>query len=245
MKKIFFPLLLIMSCTRLMAQQKDESADQKNIVKINLFALALKNISVQYERAVAKRVSVAGLVRLMPKSSLPMKSSIENAVDDPDTEKQIENTRVGNFAFTPEVRYYIGKKGALHGFYIGGFGTIANYTAELPYNYTDNGISKSIAMSGHVTTFTGGIMFGSQWKLGKRVSLDWWILGPNYGSSNGKIIGQTSLTPSEQTSLKKEFDGLDIPITKTSYIVDANGATLFFKGPWAGVRSGLCLGFTF
>ena len=64
-------------------------------------------------------------------------------------------------------------------------------------------------MSGTVKTFTVGIMFGSQLKLGKRVNLDWWILGPNYGSSNGKLSGQTTLTPSEQTSLKKEFDKND------------------------------------
>ena len=244
MKKMIFPILLIICCNAAIAQQKDE-AEQKNIVKINLFALALKNISIQYERAVGKRVSVAGLIRLMPKSSIPFKSAIKNAVGDPDTEKQVENTRVGNFAFTPELRYYVGKKGALHGFYIAGFSTIASYTAELPYQYTDVGISKTIPMSGKVTTFTGGIMFGSQWKLGKRVNLDLWIIGPNYGTSNGSLSGQTALTPAEQTSLKKEFDDLDLPFTKTSYDVNANGATLFIKGPWAGVRSGLCLGFSF
>ncbi len=244
MRKIISPILLIICCNGVMAQKKNE-AEQKNIVKLNLLALGVKNISVQYERAVAKRISVAGLVRLMPKSSIPLKSSIENAINDADTKAQVENIRVGNFAFTPEARYYIGRKGALHGFYIGAFATIANYTAELPYQYTDAGTKKTIPMSGNVKTFTGGILFGSQWKLGKRVSLDWWIFGPNYGSSNGKLTGQTALTPSEQNSLKQEFDKLDIPLTKTSYDVNANGATLFIKGPWAGIRSGLCIGFAF
>jgi len=244
MKKMIIPILLTICCNASMAQQKDE-AEQKNIVKINLFALALKNISVQYERAVGKRVSVAGLVRLMPKSNLPFKNSIKNAVDDPDTERQLDNTKVGDFAFTPEVRYYVGRKGALHGFYIAGFTTIASYTAELPYQYDDAGTTKTIPMSGKVSTFTGGIMFGSQWKLGKRVSLDWWILGPNYGSSNGKLTGQTALTPSEQNSLKQELNDLDLPFTKTTNEVNANGATLFIKGPWAGIRSGVCIGFSF
>jgi len=244
MKKMILPILLLTCVSGAIAQQKDE-AEQKNIVKINLFALALKNISIQYERAVGKKISIAGLIRLMPKGSIPFKSAIKNAVDDPDTEKQVENTRVGNFAFTPEVRYYVGRKGALHGFYIAGFTTIANYTAELPYQYTDAGTTKTIPMSGNVTTFTGGIMFGSQWKLGKRVNLDLWIIGPNYGTSNGKLSGQKALTPSEQSSLRSEFDDLDIPFTKTSYDVNANGATLFIKGPWAGIRSGLCVGFAF
>ena len=100
---MIFPFLLIFCCNAAMAQQKDET-EQKNIVKLNLFALALKNISIQYERAIGKRVSIAGLIRLMPKGSIPFKSAIKNAVGDPDTEKQVENTRVGNFALTPEIR---------------------------------------------------------------------------------------------------------------------------------------------
>ena len=75
--------------------------------------------------------------------------------------------------------------------------------------------------------------------------LDWWILGPHYGSSKGSVIGKKPLSPSEQTSLKAELDGIDIPILKTTNSVDANGATVFFKGPWAGLRAGVCLGFRF
>ncbi len=88
-------------------------------------------------------------------------------------------------------------------------------------------------------------MLGSQWKLKKYLYLDWWILGPHYGASKGSIVGKQSLSPSEQSSLKTELDQIDIPILKTTNTVDANGATVFFKGPWGGVRGGLCLGFRF
>ena len=64
-----------------MAQENTaEIIDQKNIVKINLFALALKNISVQYERAVSKKIAVAATVRFMPKGSLPFKSIIKKCL---------------------------------------------------------------------------------------------------------------------------------------------------------------------
>ena len=246
MKKVFMLLSICVACNTAMAQEKTAGAiEQKNIVKINLFALALKNIAGQYERAVSKKIAVAATVRFMPKGSLPFKSIIKNAVNNPETKKQIDNINVGNFAFIPEVRFYLGRKGVFNGFYIAPFAGVTRYTADLPYNYDDGGVTKFIPLAGGVTTFTGGFLLGAQWKLGKQVYLDWWILGPNYGKSNGKVSGQKTLTPFEQQSLRDELSKLNIPLTKITYAVDGNGATINFNGPWAGVRSGLCVGFRF
>ena len=145
----------------------------------------------------------------------------------------------------PQIRFYLGHKGAYHGFYIAPFFSYAHYTADLPYNYTDSGVNKTIPLAGSVNTITGGLMFGAQWKLGKSIYLDWWIFGPHYGSSNGSISGKQSLSSTEQSALKSDLDGLNIPIVKTTNSVDANGATINFSGPWAGIRSGLCIGFRF
>jgi len=86
---------------------------------------------------------------------------------------------------------------------------------------------------------------GAQWKLSKVLYLDWWILGPNYGRSYGDIDGSVALTASEQQSLRDALDKLDIPLTKITYTVNNSGAAINFKGPWAGIRSGLCFGFRF
>lgn len=88
-------------------------------------------------------------------------------------------------------------------------------------------------------------MIGAQFKLGGRVYLDWWILGPNYGSSNGSLSGKKSMSPSEQQSLRDELNDLDIPLTKFTYTVDANGANADNKGPWAGIRAGINIAFRF
>ena len=48
-----------------------------------------------------------------------------------------------------------------------------------------------------------------------------------------------------QQLLREELDKLDVPFTKFTYLVDANGAAVNFKGPWAGLRSGICLGLHF
>lgn len=246
MKKILTVLLLVFISNSLLAQKENDSTHlKKNIVKLNLFALGLKNISVQYERVLSRKISLGLGIRYMPDGSLPFKSTFKNLIDEEDTKNQVDNITLGNFAITPEFRFYTGKKGAPRGFYIAPFVRFARYTTKLPFSYDDGGIKKTIDLSGSLSTVTGGILFGKQWQLGKYVSLDWWIFGPQYGTSNGKIDGKKTLTPSEQSSLREELDDLDIPLTKITYTVDGNGAVVNFKGPWAGIRSGLCLGIRF
>jgi hypothetical protein len=237
MKRIPILLAAIIYCSMLTAQ--------KNVVKLNLPALALKNISVQYERAVAKKVTIAGTFRYMPTGSIPLKSSFKDLADDPETERQLDNLRVGNIAFMPEARFYLSRKGAFRGFYLGLYANIARYNADIPFEYDDGGITKTIPMSGHLTAITGGLMIGSQFKLGGPVYLDLWILGPGYGSSSGSLSGQKTMSPSEQQSLRDELNDTDIPLTKFTYNVNGSGATVDFKGPWAGIRSGICIGFRF
>ncbi|RYF91472.1 MAG: DUF3575 domain-containing protein [Chitinophagaceae bacterium] len=219
--------------------------EKKNIIKVNLPALALKNFVLQYERKVAKKISVAGTFRYMPKGEIPLKNTIIKAVDDPDTERQLNNFDLGNMAFMPEVRFYVGKHGAMRGFYLAPFASIARYDANLLFEYDDNGTTETIPMTGDVNTFTGGLMLGAQWRLSKSVSLDWWILGPNYGKSKGELVGRKTLTPSEQQDLRDELASLDIPLTEFTYDVNSQGATVNFDGPWAGVRAGICIGINF
>ncbi len=225
--------------------QSQDSVSRKNMIKVNLPALALKNFSLQYERAIARKISIAATFRYMPDGKIPLKSTFQKIADDPEAERQIENLEVGNWAIMPEIRFYLGKKGAFHGFYLAPFASIANYNASLLFEYEDGGVPKTIPLNGSVNTFTGGFMMGAQWRLAKGVYLDWWIFGPNYGSSKGDISGSQKLTASEQQSLRDELDELEIPLTKFTYNVNSEGAAVNFKGPWAGVRSGICIGLNF
>lgn len=251
MKKILLFVFATMFATSLWAQQESDKEDKeisimkKNIIKINLPALAFKNITVQYERALSRKTTVAGTFRFMPKGSIPFKSNIIKLADDPELERQLNNVEIGNMAFMPEIRFYLGKKGAFHGFYLAPFASIARYSTNLLFEYDDNGVTKNIPLNGNVNSFTGGLMLGAQWQLSKALYLDWWILGPNYGNSKGDIAGTKTLSPAEQQSLRDELSMLDIPLTKYTYTVDGNGATVNFKGPWAGVRSGICIGINF
>jgi Protein of unknown function (DUF3575) len=250
MKRICLLLFATIGSLSLLAQKEkekdnDEPAPAKNMVKINLPALALKNITLQYERAVARKLTVAGTFRFMPKGSIPFKSTFIDLADDPETERQLNNLKVGNIAFMPELRYYLSKKGAFRGFYLGLFASIAKYEADVLLEYDDNGSTEFIPMSGSVTGITGGLMIGAQFKLSKSLSLDWWILGPNYGSSKGSLTGKKTMDAADQQDLRDELHEMDVPLTEFTYHVDGNGARIDFKGPWAGVRAGICLGIRF
>ena len=232
------------------AQMKDSvvhHAPGKSIFKINLSALIVKNYSFQYELAIGRKTSVALGYRFMSNSNLPFKESIKNSISDPDTKKQVDNFTTSNSAFTPEIRFYLGKKGVFHGFYLAPFARISQYKANMPnFKYTVGSTEETISLSGKLNTTTGGLLLGAQWSLGKSIYLDWWILGPNGGGSNGFIEGKQALNSTEQDAFRKALQDLSIPFTHTNATVDANGGRLDMKGSWAGFRSGgLCLGIRF
>ena len=94
-------------------------------------------------------------------------------------------------------------------------------------------------------TLTGGLLFGAQWKLSKLIYLDWSILGPQYGKSEGFLKGTKTLSQDEQDALREELEGLEIPFVESTTTVNSEGARLDFDGPWAGVRASIGLGFRF
>ena len=249
-------LFLIIGMNSLHAQTDSASAKSisksgKYLVKINLLGIPLNNYSFQFERAIAKKIAFGLGVRYAPNSGIPLSSQVEGLIDDPETWNQLKNFKTGNLAISPEIRFYMGK-GVFRGFYLAPFARYTKYTAEVPITFdvpsSTGGASKSeiIPLSGDLTTLTGGLLLGVQWKLSKSFYLDWSILGPQYGTSKGSILGKKSLNADEQTALRNELQNLeDLPLLETTYTVDNNGAKVDLKGPWAGVRSSFSLGVRF
>src|SRR5690606_31972725 len=238
------------------AQQNDLPQSSKNpladyelnIVKINVLALPLRNFSLQYERMVSPKISLALGVSIIPRGRFPLLGSFESYINDDETFTQLEDARVGRTAITLESRFYLGKKGGLQGFYIAPYLRYSTYGLQMDdfaYTITVETASgtyeetRDIALSGRANGFTGGVLLGAQWRVSPRLYLDWWILGAAYGTANGNLDGVAALNPLEQEGLRRSLNDLDVPMVRTTVYVDENGGRLDLKGPWAGIRSGL------
>ena len=217
----------------------------KNMGKINVSSFAFKGINLQYERQVASRVTVALGYSKIPTSKIPFKSYIERQIDNPDV--NVGDFRLGTSIFTPEVRYYFGKKGAFHGFYLAPYARFGTYNIDGPVSYTSStNVRRSALFDGKLTSSTGGLMMGSSFTLSKNLYLDWWILGAGIGGANGNLSAVTALTNDEQASLRNALNDIELPFTELQSQVTEKGASVTTTGSMAGVRGlGINLGFRF
>ncbi|MGY4384354.1 hypothetical protein ACVWYN_001380 [Pedobacter sp. UYP24] len=226
------------------AQDSGSGTVFKNQVKMNVAALILKNFSFQYQRAVASKIAVGLSVRFAPESTLPFQGQIESLVNDAQAYKRIRNFKTGNFAITPEVRFYLGKQ-AFKGFYLAPFASFSNFNASGPYLFQSSQGDLEIPLSGNIKTVTGGLYIGSEFNLAKRIGLDVFI-GPNYGSLMGTIAGTKTLSNDEQNGLRNGLNDLGkIPMINTKYTVDGNGASVDLDGNFPGLRGGISVSYKF
>lgn len=242
-KLLFFVILLFLSAGWLKAQEKD------NLLKINVLPLTVGNIALEYEKPIASNITLNGTLSWRPKISFPFKSVMENFIDDDSS--ILNDAKLGSFSITPEVRFYLSKKEAFKGFYIAPYMKYSNYSIRLDVpieEFHNQGLSsvETLPVSGALNGFTAGFSVGSQWQLAQDIFLDWRIIGPGYGFTSGKATGKMELTPTEQQVLRNELDGIeDIPVMNVDYEVDNNGVSINLKGPFAGIRTALSIGYRF
>ena len=223
----------------------------KNFIKFNITSALIKNYSLQYERVLSRVVSISVSLRIMPESGIPYTDNIFRWFDitDPEAQDIIENTIIGNYAITPEIRFYTGKKKYGNGFYFALFYRYGHYIVDnalIPYD-TDRGDQVTLNTSGNVSAHTGGFMLGAQWALGKHICLDWWILGPQFGVSSGDMISLSSgpLSEIDQQDIADNLNSIDIPMFTQTVNVSSEKVSMIFDGPWAGIRAGLSIGVKF
>lgn len=237
-------ILLIIFCVAFPGQEI-----KKNIVKTNLTAYAFRNFNLTYERALKKWFSVNVSYATIPKGKVPFVDTFLGS-DDSD---EFSNVEISSNAFTIETRFYLGK-GYGKGFYLAPYYRNSQINAEnFIYNYSyDNGtVSQEIPLNveGKTTSNSFGLMIGTQFFLNKQGSLvlDLWLIGGHYGTAKGDFTlkSNTVLTPDQQEKLVNDLEDLEIPIIKYEVTPTSNGATVKMDGPWAGLRSGVSLGYRF
>lgn len=250
-----FALTFLSVCLLVTVQAQTIATDsgrqvKSNLIKLNLTAPILKNYAIQYERIINKRLSVALSGRIMPASTIPLKKLIKDEVIREDNELVtdiLNQVQFSNFAITPELRIYLGRKGYGHGFYVAPYYRFAKYKMHETALSYEADQTYTVRLSGDLTGHTGGILLGSQWHLGKNISLDLWIAGPGIGGAKGNMVGIANQTlPAEaQQELRTYLEDIDIPFAKEKVSVNANGARIDLSGSWAGVRTGILLAFRF
>src|SRR3954465_13279130 len=92
MKKIYTLIICLCVLNNIKAQQ--------NIVKLNVAGLLLTNVSLQYERSLNEKSSVALGLSFLPERSLP------GTISKKDDSGHAQDFKLGGFALTPEYRYY-------------------------------------------------------------------------------------------------------------------------------------------
>jgi hypothetical protein len=228
---------------------------QKNAVKVNLSSIAIRNYHVQYERKILPKITLNLGVRIMPKGGLPLESTFRELLPElfEDPNLDIGRFEIGNTAFTLEPRLYL-SKAAMKGFYIAPYARYSTFNLTVPVKYTYNDPNPMIGtqnktgiFTGKLNAFSGGLMFGTQFSIAKRVVLDIWWIGGHYGSSNGDLNLATSLpTAEERNALKTTLDDFDPKPFEFENTVTAQGANIKSTGPWAGIRAlGINLGIRF
>ena len=233
--------------------------EHPHTVKLNLFALGMRNLSMQYEFAFHKNLSVALGGRFMLPYSYDLGKALQgDAVDA--TGAKLGKFKFTGYAITPEFRFYPGKKvehQAPHGFYIAPYGRFANFAintsitipSDTASGFAGGPVDAKITYGG----FGGGLMIGAQWILKNRISIDWWIGGLHYGASKltvsatGDLLSQVGGATNVKGSLEDLLDE-DLPINPSSksIIIGGNSVSGSVSGiPFAGFRCGLCIGYNF
>lgn len=265
--RLLIAILLASTCIPLAGNTQTVSSDEpegKNMVKFNVLPLLGGKFAFEYERMLTDRISAGATLSLRPKKGIPFNSTVKDLVDDPDLNDLIADFKSSNFSITPEARFYLSKRGLFRGLYAAPYVKYASYKASLPYEFdvtvdeSNTGTeiynrTETIPLEGDIRSFTAGVSLGVNFRLAKQIHLDWRIFGPGYGSGKGKVSGKMTLNADEQDALRESLEDLkvdmaDLPLggIKMEYDIRDNGADVHIKrSPWAGIRTGLSIGYRF
>lgn len=237
-------LLLNLLSISAFAQETYDLPEDKNMVKWNLLGLTSSTISLQYERLIAPKTSVAANINIMPKRSIPFFGTVENIVKDKGAIDILKDVKMNAFSFTPEVRFYLGKEG-MSGFYIAPFLRYDRFSVELPVEYIYKEQLESVTINGNVDGFSGGLAIGAQWRLASQWYLDVTFVGASYGFASGELSGRRSLDTEEQAEVRKAIEEVELPVVKYTYDVKDDGVDIKIKGPWANAKLAVAVGYRF
>lgn len=169
---------------------------QQNVIKLGLGSALWTNVHLKYERAIGEKASLqVGVLWDTPSKFL----RTEFSANDFDF---AVNKR--GFMVIPEFRYYLGKKDAPAGFYLGAYSKIGRtvlYENDIPV--TNEKIPTDFMVNTNQFAF-GGTM-GVNFIINESFSIDWNIMGIgfNYFSTNFSFESDEDLFISKEEQIEE------------------------------------------
>lgn len=200
---------------------------------------------MQYERAFTPKSTVALGISFMPQRSLP------SSLTESDSSGFLKSFNITGFSVTPEYRWYPFNpdKNAPHGFYLAPYLRYSSYSLTGNYSFSDTTLKQTFnfPVTMKYGGFGVGLMFGKQWVISNRVTIDWWMLGGHFGSStfDFSMGGDFSMIDQKQMQADLQESVNDLPLGKATAHVSNTAAGITWVGPFAGLRTGLALGIKF
>jgi len=180
-----------------------------NAIKLNLTALGFNNIAIQYERAIARKFSFS----LQGRYTIDL--GTQDALTDPlndfleagDDSTTVGFPKLSGFAITPEFRWY--PKQTMKGFYLGPYFRYRSNTVKLPFDFYDTSdMLVSNELKGTISTVIFGLGMGVHTAIGKRISLDLYFGGVQFGSSVGNLKYEADVAVFSPIDQQEIRDGL-------------------------------------
>ena len=250
MRKINALLIVLFIATTCMAQEKEKKAEDKPefsssfAAKWNPESLFFGKISTFGEFNFKHKKSVTLGI------GIPYNKSFTYKLDDKD-----RSIAMKTFSIMGGYRMYFGKK-EMKGFYFEPYLKYMKNDASTIINTDLNGTPTDFVTTSSYSGFGVGLQLGVQFLIAKRVTLDFFLLGPEANSAEHKFSMHdiTSTGPwdaQDSQDAQDEIDDAigDLPILgdKIKVTVDANARTVSseYKGFLPGFRAGLSIGFRF
>ena len=254
-KKIYIQIMLVLMISYGSIAQTLPDSVKKNLIKINLSGLIVQQYTLQYERVVNKSQSIALTISVAPNTPLPFKQTLLNDFGgNEDAKRAIETTVFTKYTGTLEYRFYTGGGHAPKGFYIAPFVRYMHMSLSQDYTFTP---SDDKLHTAHMTSQFGamgaGFLLGYQFLFGRHWGIDWWILGPFFGTSiNANFVGTDpqmgDMSAQDLANLKHNIESVSIPGYTVTATVTPSTNTVQAKavGPYYGARfMGICLVYRF
>ena len=194
-------------------RKKKERVYKKNIVKFNLTGLILKSAGFQYEHKISRKTSLALGLIYRPKGSWFLSHYYDTTTASTgysqESKFMLASSRLRSFSITPEFRYYLGRQ-APKGLYLAAFARLKFNKTQFTYHYYDdvNFVQRTALGILNENMIGGGVLFGYQLVTRKRLTIDFWFLGPWIGNQHVKL--SSSVNANNINSLQQTFISQDM-----------------------------------